>query len=99
MLTALTVCVAAVIGTLQLLTLILLAASPAPGPFWDGVQRAGEHYEAIGGGICANCVVFGGLSVLCYRPWRRWVDSARDGRARGDEGVGRRGQDKPDSTS
>lgn len=73
-LTALTVMVALVIGTIQLLTMILNVAEPE-GRFWDGVENAGEHYEVIGGGICASFVVVGGLSVLAYRPWRRrWVD-------------------------
>lgn len=73
-LTALTVVVALVIGTIQLLTMILNAAEPE-GTFWDGVENAGEHYEVIGGGICGSFVVVGGLSVLAYGPWKkRWVD-------------------------
>jgi high-affinity nickel-transport protein len=75
-LTCLTVMVAVVIGTIQLLTMILNVASPS-GRFWDGVQIAGDNYEVIGGGICASFVVFGGLSVLCYKPWRRRIEKAK----------------------
>jgi len=31
----------------------------------------------IGGSICGAFVVFGGLSVILYKPWRRWVDEKR----------------------
>jgi nickel/cobalt transporter (NiCoT) family protein len=75
-LTALTVVVALVIGIIQLLTLILNIAKPS-GRFWHGVRSAGEHYEVIGGAICASFVVFGLLSVLLYKPWRRWVEKYR----------------------
>ena len=80
-LTSLTVMVALVIGTIQLLTLILNVASPS-GRFWDGVQTAGDHYEVIGGAICGSFVVFGGLAVLCYKPWRRRVERAKKERLR-----------------
>ncbi|KAK5045176.1 hypothetical protein LTR84_009509 [Exophiala bonariae] len=75
-LTSLTVVCAIVIGMLQLLSLILNTAHPT-GRFWDGVETAGEYYEVIGGAICGSFVVFGGLSVLCYRPWKRWVQRKR----------------------
>jgi len=78
-LTALTVIVALVIGIIQLLTLILNVATPS-GRFWDSVASAGAHYEVIGGAICASFVVFGGLSVLLYKPWRRRVERGRRGR-------------------
>lgn len=80
-LTSLTVMVALVIGTIQLLTLILNVASPS-GRFWDGVQTAGDHYEVIGGAICGSFVVFGGLAVLCYKPWRRRAERAKKERLR-----------------
>lgn len=64
--------VAIVIGVIQLLTLVLNAAKPT-GKFWDGVQTAGDYYDVIGGSICGCFVVIGGLSVLIYKPWRRWV--------------------------
>jgi high-affinity nickel-transport protein len=76
-LTCLTVVAAAVIGTIQLLTLILNVISPS-GRFWDGVQIAGDHYEVLGGGICGSFVIFGGLSVLCYQPWRTRVERAKE---------------------
>ncbi|KAJ5770569.1 uncharacterized protein N7511_002620 [Penicillium nucicola] len=72
-LTTLTVIVAIVIGVIQLLTLIL-NVTDATGKFWDGVQVAGDYYDAIGGGICGCFIIFGGLSVLIYKPWRRWMD-------------------------
>ncbi|KAJ5736407.1 uncharacterized protein N7483_001532 [Penicillium malachiteum] len=72
-LTVLTVIVALVIGVIQLLTMIL-NITDATGKFWDGVQIAGDYYDAIGGGICGLFIVFGGLSVLVYKPWRRWMD-------------------------
>jgi len=91
--------VALIIGTIQFLTLILNVASPS-GRFWDGVQTAGDNYEVIGGGICGSFVVVGALSVLCYKPWRRRVDRAKEGRLRardareeGGEGEGLRGQE------
>ncbi|KAJ5178987.1 hypothetical protein N7492_002197 [Penicillium capsulatum] len=72
-LTVLTVIVAIVIGVIQLLTLILNVTG-ATGRFWDGVQTAGDYYDAIGGGICGCFLIFGGLSVLLYKPWRRWME-------------------------
>ncbi|CAG7940532.1 unnamed protein product [Penicillium nalgiovense] len=72
-LTTLTVIVAIVIGIIQLLTLIL-NVTDAEGKFWDGVQVAGDYYDAIGGGICGCFIVFGLLSILVYKPWRRWMD-------------------------
>ncbi|GKZ27317.1 hypothetical protein AbraIFM66951_004888 [Aspergillus brasiliensis] len=71
-LTCLTVMVAIVIGVIQLLTLVLNVANPT-GKFWDGVQVAGDYYDAIGGGICGLFIICGGLSVLIYKPWRRWI--------------------------
>jgi high-affinity nickel-transport protein len=68
---------AIVIGILQLLSLILNTAHPT-GRFWDGVETAGEYYEVIGGAICASFVVFGGISVLCYKPWKRRVGRRRE---------------------
>jgi high-affinity nickel-transport protein len=85
-LTTLTVVCAIVIGTIQLLTMVLNVAHPT-GPFWDGVETAGDSYEIIGGGICASFVVVGGVSVLCYKPWRRWVDRERK-RWREEDGFG-----------
>lgn len=46
-LTVVTVVVAVVIGMIQLLSLVNKIAAPS-GNFWDGVGRAGEHYDIIG---------------------------------------------------
>lgn len=82
LLTFLTVLVALIIGTIQLLTLILNAAIPANVastlPFWQGVQKAGDNYDIIGGGICAMFVLVGGVGVLCYGTFRRWVGRVRE---------------------
>lgn len=71
-LTSLTVIVAIVIGVIQLLTMIL-NVTHAKGKFWDGVQTAGDYYDVIGGSICGSFIIFGGSSVLLYKPWRRWM--------------------------
>lgn len=71
-LTMLTVIVAVVIGIIQLLTMILNVTN-ATGKFWDGVQTAGDYYDVIGGSICGCFIVFGALSVVLYKPWRRWM--------------------------
>ncbi|KAF2027996.1 NicO-domain-containing protein [Setomelanomma holmii] len=75
-LTVITVIVAIVIGTVQFLNLILNVAEPH-GKFWDGVERLGEAWDIVGGAICGTFVVFGGLSVLLYKPWRRRIDKKR----------------------
>lgn len=77
-LTTLTVIVAIVIGVIQLLTMILNVTG-ATGKFWDGVQTAGDYYDVIGGSICGCFLIFGALSVLLYKPWRRWM-ARRHGR-------------------
>ncbi|KAF3913647.1 hypothetical protein ABW21_db0206129 [Orbilia brochopaga] len=75
-LSVVTCVVAVVIGTLQLLTLILNAAEPT-GRFWDGVDAAGERYDVIGGAIVATFAVVGVASLLLYRPWRRAFERKR----------------------
>ncbi|KAJ5151195.1 uncharacterized protein N7482_010447 [Penicillium canariense] len=77
-LTTLTVIVAIVIGVIQLLTMILNVTN-AKGKFWDGVQTAGDYYDIIGGSICGCFLIFGLLSVVLYKPWRRWM-ARRHGR-------------------
>ncbi|KAJ5103113.1 hypothetical protein N7532_003642 [Penicillium argentinense] len=77
-LTTLTVIVAIVIGVIQLLTMVLNVTN-ATGKFWDGVQVAGDYYDVIGGSICGCFLIIGGLSVLLYKPWRRWM-ARRHGR-------------------
>jgi nickel/cobalt transporter (NiCoT) family protein len=73
-LSAITVVVAILIGIIQLLSLV---ANFSTGRFWDGVDAVGDHFDIIGGGICGAFVVFGLLSVIVYRPWRRWVEKNR----------------------
>lgn len=77
-LTALTVVVAIVIGLIQLLTLLRnTVAVSSNSRFWQGVDNAGDYYDVIGGAICASFVVVGLVSVICFKPWRRWVDKER----------------------
>ena len=76
-LTAITVLVALVIGILQFLNMIVSIRPDLSGPFWGGVVIAGDHYDIIGGGICGSFIVFGVLSVVLYRPWRRRIDKRR----------------------
>lgn len=76
-LTAVTVMVAIVIGTIQLLNLIVNVRPDLKGRFWKGVKVAGDNYDIVGGGICGSFVVFGVLSVLLYKPWRRRIDRMR----------------------
>lgn len=73
-LSAITVMVAITIGTIQLLSLI---ANYSSGPFWDGVNNAEDHFDIIGGAICGAFIVFGGASVVLYKPWRRRVERSR----------------------
>jgi high-affinity nickel-transport protein len=88
-LTTLTVIVAVVVGVLQLLTMISNAAEPE-GKFWEGVGVAGVYYDVIGGAICGCFILFGGISVFLYRPWRRWIDERvrEELRQRDEEGLG-----------
>lgn len=73
-LTTTTVIVALVIGTFQVLGMAsAILGDRASGGAWDGINAIGDHYGAIGGGICALFVVAGLGSVLCYKPWRRWL--------------------------
>lgn len=76
-LTAITVIVALVIGVIQLLTMIHNVRPDFEGPFWDGVEVAGDHYDIIGGCIVGSFLVFGVLSVLAYKSWRRMIDRKR----------------------
>jgi nickel/cobalt transporter (NiCoT) family protein len=78
-LTVLTVVVALIIGTIQLLT-IALNVTEGKGKFWDGVAVVGDDYEIIGGAICGSFIVVGATSVLCYKPWRRRVEERRRAR-------------------
>lgn len=73
-LTIVTVVVAVIIGAIQLFSLILNVAEPK-GPFWDGVRRAGDMYDIIGGCIAGLFVVAGVVSVLAYKSWRKGIDT------------------------
>ncbi|KAK4898366.1 hypothetical protein LTR27_003962 [Elasticomyces elasticus] len=87
-LTAVTVAVALVVGFLQLFGLILSLKPGLSGPFWHGIEVAGDHYDIIGGSICGSFLVFGLLSIVLYKPWRRLIERGR-GEARvtlGDDG-------------
>ncbi|RMZ75885.1 hypothetical protein DV738_g5225, partial [Chaetothyriales sp. CBS 135597] len=75
-LTVLTITCAIVIGTIQLLTLIV-NVTDVSGPFWDGVNRAGDAFEYIGASICGMFILVGLLSVLVYPRFKRWVDQER----------------------
>ncbi|OCK81088.1 NicO-domain-containing protein, partial [Lepidopterella palustris CBS 459.81] len=79
-LTVVTVVVAGTIGCVQVLALVVVVAEPN-GAFWRGVERVGERWDIVGGAICGSFVLFGGLSVLLYKPWRRRVDRRRARRA------------------
>lgn len=77
-LTAITVLVATCIGVIQLLMLVANVAKPQ-GPFWDGMDVVSDHYDIVGGAICGAFLIFGVLSVIVYKPWRRRVDQNRNG--------------------
>ena len=75
-LTGITVLAALVIGSIQVLSLALILGQ-MDGPFWEGVKSAGAHFDILGGVICGSFLLFGGLSVLVYDPWRRWIERRR----------------------
>ncbi|KAF4580863.1 putative high-affinity nickel transport protein nic1 [Ophiocordyceps camponoti-floridani] len=77
-LTSLTIAVSFFIGVIQALSLTQNVAHPQ-GPFWDGLTAVTDHFDAIGGGICALFVLVGLASVVAYRPWRRHIDRRRVG--------------------
>ncbi|PHH77400.1 hypothetical protein CDD80_677 [Ophiocordyceps camponoti-rufipedis] len=77
-LTSLTIAVSFFIGVIQALSLAQNVAHPQ-GPFWDGLTAVTDHFDAIGGGICALFVLVGLASVVAYRPWRRHIDRRRVG--------------------
>lgn len=64
-LTLMSVLVALTIGLLQMFTLIR-ETRHLEGSFWDGVGRAGEHYDVIGGCIVAGFVVIVAASALLH---------------------------------
>lgn len=74
-LTALTVLIALVIGTLQILNLAENVLGSPRGKFWDGVQAVGDRYDIVGGVICGVFAIAGILSFWAYPRWRRWAAS------------------------
>ncbi|KAL5328459.1 hypothetical protein ACEPPN_001958 [Leptodophora sp. 'Broadleaf-Isolate-01'] len=85
-LTVITIAAAMAIGVIQLLSLILNVAEPT-GRFWDGVEKAGDNYDIIGGAICGSFVVAGVGSVMCYGRFRRAVDRRIRLREEREEGI------------
>lgn len=68
---------AIVIGTIQVLALAqaILGNSPeANDKFWTGVTNLQNSWDIVGGAICGMFLVVGVLSVLLYKPWKRWAD-------------------------
>jgi len=39
--------------------------------------RSNLNTPSLGSGICAIFVIVGLLSVLCYKPWRKWIEKGR----------------------
>lgn len=79
-LTGVTVLVAICIGTIQLLSFVDSVAEPE-GAFWDGLDVVGDNYDIIGGSICGAFVLAGVVSLLVYKPWRRWAEKGRPHRS------------------
>jgi len=75
-LTIVTIMVAIVIGTIQLLTLALNVAEPT-GRFWDGVQKIGDDSDIVGAAIVGLFTISAIGSVLAYKPWRQKFDAER----------------------
>lgn len=80
-LSGITVVVAALIGFIQVLSLIQNTANPK-GSFWDGVSSLSDHFDIVGGAICGLFLVVGLGSVVLYKPWRRRMERSRLLRAR-----------------
>jgi nickel/cobalt transporter (NiCoT) family protein len=75
-LTGITICVAAFIGIIQVLTLVNNVAEPE-GSFWDGIGAIGNNFDIIGGSICGLFLLVGVGSVIFYKPWRRRMERSR----------------------
>ncbi|KAI0480155.1 high-affinity nickel-transport protein-domain-containing protein [Xylariaceae sp. FL0804] len=79
-LTAVTVVASAFIGVVQILSLIqnvIAESSTENNRFWEGLGAIGDHFDLVGGCICALFLVAGVASVLAYGPWRRRVERSR----------------------
>ena len=66
LLTSLSIGIAITIGIIQLLMLIYNIASPT-GKFWDGVAWLGDHYDIMGGVICAAFLILGIGGVIAFK--------------------------------
>jgi high-affinity nickel-transport protein len=78
LLTALTVLVALIIGTIQLLSLLQNVIKPEPeGRFWDGVTALSDHYDIVGGAIAGAFVLVGVCGVLAWPRFKQWISSKR----------------------
>ncbi|KAI1075381.1 NicO-domain-containing protein [Whalleya microplaca] len=83
-LTGITVVVSAFIGIIQILSLAQNVAEPEGG-FWDGLSEIGDHFDIVGGSICALFLVAGIGSVIVYKPWRRKMERRRAQRLPSDD--------------
>ena len=77
-LTALTVLIALVIGTLQVLSLVESVLGSPSGKFWDGVDAVEDRYDVVGGAICGAFAIVGIIGFWAYPRWKRWA-AARAG--------------------
>ncbi|KAJ8613050.1 hypothetical protein MRB53_037102 [Persea americana] len=88
-LTGFTVVVAGAIGVVQVLELVAAVAEPevVEGGFWEGLDNIGDHYDLLGAGVCGFFVLGGIVSLVLYRPWRRWVGLGDAGAVEGRDGL------------
>lgn len=78
LLTALTVLVALIIGSIQLFSLLQNVIKPEPeGKFWDGVTSLSEHYDIVGGAIAGSFVVVGVAGIAAWPRFKRWIEGKR----------------------
>ncbi len=56
---------------------MILNIAELEGRFWDGVALAEDYYDVIGGAICVSFIFLGSISILLYKPWRRYIDQKR----------------------
>ncbi|CCG82013.1 Putative uncharacterized protein [Taphrina deformans PYCC 5710] len=92
-LTGMSVIVALTIGFLQMFSLILNTANPT-GRFWDGVAKAGDKYDVIGG-----CIVGAFISIVLVSALLHWLRRTRSRRRTQPEEVTLDGLDNPPSNS
>lgn len=94
-LTIITVIVAIVIGTIQVLNVVLNVADPATttGQFWVGVERVGEWYDVLGGAIVGLFIVGAVVGTVVYAPWRRWREKKWEDKVRKEREAGGQGRE------